>query len=127
MGWWGAATDVDGGDPPPLTKGKELEEVFQLVKSSDIIKFLDWARTRIDEDSNAWVLITMLAKRDPQFFMKMVCECSGDLLDWYEIDALLKVGTGSDRIKAIKMYREITGKGLKESKYAIDERVRKMP
>lgn len=103
-------------DPPPLPKGKELEETFLLVKSSDIIKRLDWARTSLSEDSNAWKFITHLAETDPRFFIKVVDR----LGDWSEIDEFLRAG---NKIRAIKHYREKTGMGLRESKEVIDKRL----
>ena len=46
-----------------------------------------------------------------------------DSAKWSEVDALLKEG---NKIEAIKVHREATGLGLKESKEAVEKRLREL-
>lgn len=108
-----------------LTKNKELEEAMLCVNGREFLVRLDWARRDLLEESNAWKFITELAYQNPIKFISYVDSFSDQMFEWVEIDQLIKANPKM-KIPIIKRYREITGKGLKDSKEAIDARFRKL-
>ena len=61
--------------------------------------------------------------REPKIITKTVHETGGRRYGYDNEDLavmIAKINTHSDKIQAIKLFREVTGLGLKESKEAID-------
>jgi len=108
-----------------LTEGKELEEAMLCVNGRQFISCLDWARDNLDTNMNAWKFITGLAYKNPAKFVSYVTEVSDDVSKWGVIDEILRSGNNK-KIPAIKEYRGLTGKGLKEAKEAIEKRMCKL-
>ena len=113
-----------------LPKNKELEAAMLCVDGRKFLARLDWVRKELPENSRAWEFLTKLAKKNPVKFMEYVDEFSNNLFEWDEIDAILQSGgPATNKIRAIKRYREILGSdviGLTEAKRAVEERMRKL-
>ena len=110
----GSGFDVYAG--PKLREGKELEDALAAVDPREHIDLLDTIR---DSNKRSREFITYMAKFAPIIFQKYAKEYLNGEDEWFEIDDFLRRG---QKIHAIKLYREKHGAGLKDSKYAVEQR-----
>jgi len=107
------ATENPDDDPPKLPEGKELETVCRMVDIREYLPMIDAAR----KPENALKFVEAVLRDNPHYFKRIFQSIA---MTAWEGDVRTLIAAG-EKIQAIKLTREKTGWGLKESKIFCDE------